>query len=95
MSWDNCCKPKLFFPLNWFNHVELASNRPNSYWNDQFQESFLVHYYESSSRGKFHGKGFPSVRRPNYYAKDKPALVYLGPMQCPLSFYSVKNSRKS
>ena len=80
--------PKLFFRFNWFNHLELAKTKSDSYWEDAFKESVFVHYYESSSRGGAHGKGFPTVLRPNKYGKEKPALAYFGPRECPMSFYS-------
>ena len=81
---------KLFFPYDWFHHVELAEKKPKRYWEEKFNTSLAVTYYGSSSRGGKHGTPFPSVLRPNYYGKEKPALAYLGPKECPLSFYSVR-----
>ena len=84
---------KLFFPYDSFHHVELAENKPKSFWEEKFNTSLAVTYYGSSSRGGKHGVGnnpFPSVLRPNNYGKEMPALAYLGPKECPLSFYSVR-----
>ena len=77
---------KLFFPYDWFHHVELAKHKPNSHWEEKFNTSLAVTYYGSSSRGDKHGTPFPSVLRPNNCGKNKPALAYLGPKECPLSF---------
>ena len=81
---------KLFFPYGWFDHVEMAENKPNCYWEEKFKTSLAVTYYGSSSRGASHGSGFPSVLRPNNYGRKKPALTYLGPKECPLSFFSAR-----
>ena len=81
---------KLFFPYDWFHHVELAQHKANSYWEEKFNKSLAVTYYGSSSRGHKHGTPFPSVSRPNTYGMKKPALAYIGPKECPISFYSVK-----
>ena len=81
-----------FFPYDWFHHVEMIESKPNSFWKEKFKSSLAVTYYGSSSRGPNnpHGTPFPKVLRPNFYGKNKPALAYLGPKECPVSFYSVK-----
>ena len=92
---SECCgvkvvDSKLFFPFDWFHHIILTKQRPDSFWEEQFKDSIFVHYYQSSSRGFKHGSGFPSVLRPNHYGKHKPALAYIAPKECPISFYSTK-----
>ena len=81
---------KFFFPFDWFHHDILTEHKPDHYWDEQFKASIFVHYYQSSSRGFKHGSGFPSVLRPNHYGKQKPALAYIAPKECPISFYSTK-----
>ena len=81
---------KFFFPFDWFHHDILIDHKPDHYWDEQFKQSIFVHYYQSSSRGFKHGSGFPSVLRPNHYGKQKPALAYIAPKECPISFYSTK-----
>ena len=79
---------KLFFPFDFFHHAILIEQKPESFWEEEFKDSIFVHYYQSSSRGFKHGSGFPSVLRPNHYGKLKPALAYIAPKECPISFYS-------
>ena len=86
----NIVDSKFFYPFDWFHHTILNEHMTEQYWDEQFKDSILVHYYQSSSRGGEHGKGFPSVLRPNHYGKRKPALAYFAPKECPFSFYSTK-----
>ena len=84
-------EPKSFYPFDWFHAEELnVENHKDDYWDNKFKQSFAVHFYASSSRGRFMGVGFPSISHPNFYGLKKPALAYLGPKECPTSFYSTK-----
>ena len=81
---------KFFYPFDWFHHTILIEQMPDQYWDKQFKDAIFIHYYQSSSRGFKHGSGFPTVLRPNHYGKHKPALAYIAPKECPISFYSTK-----
>ena len=82
-------EPSLFFPYDWFHHVELGEKKSKHYWDEKFKKSLAVTYYEASSMFT-PTRSSPSVLRPNIYGREKPALAYLGPKECPISFYSVK-----
>ena len=82
-------EPSLFFPYDWFHHVELREKKSKLYWEEKFKNSLAVQYYEASSMFT-PTRSSPSVLRPNVYGTEKPALAYLGPKECPISFYSVR-----
>ena len=81
-------EPRLFYPVNWFHASELQQSRLKEHWEELFKKSLVVHFYGSSQEGS--GGGVQRVLRPNNYGKEKPAMTYLGPRECPLSFYSTR-----
>ena len=79
-------KPRLFYPVDWFNAGVLMGKHHNSYWETLFNQSYVVHFYESSAKNGGHQK----VLRPNMYGREKPAHAFLGPNECPVSFFSAR-----
>ena len=88
-SRDHCSgmtvvEPRLFYAVNWFHAGELQSSKLKEYWDELFKKSLVVHFYGSSQQGS------KVVLRPNNYGKTKPAMTYIGPTECPVSFYSTR-----
>ena len=83
-------QPRSFFPMSWSNAVDLMKKHLDSYWDERFKNSYVVHFYETSSQKAFgkYDDNNPKVLRPNNYGKYKPALAYIGPTECPMSFFS-------
>ena len=81
-------EPRLFYPVDWFHGSELQNSNLKEYWDDLFKKSLVVHFYGSSMAGT--GGSHATVLRPNNYGKEKPAMTYLGPKECPVSFYSTR-----
>ena len=78
-------RPRLFYPLDWFGAADLWTKHLDSYWESLFNQSYVVHFYESSTKNL----GMKAkVLRPNMYGREKPAFAFLGPKECPISFFS-------
>ena len=78
-------EPWLFYPVDWFHSTILNKNHMlvDSYWEEKFKNSVAVHFYGSLVRNDN-----DKVMRPKNYGKKKPAMAYIGPKACPLSFFS-------
>ena len=81
-------EPRLFYPVDWFHGSELQNSNLKEHWDDLFKKSLVVHFYGSSMAGT--SGSHATVLRPNNYGKEKPAMTYLGPKECPVSFYSTR-----
>ena len=77
-------EPRLFYPVDWFNSGHLLNKKVDSYWDELFKKSYVVHFYGTST------KTSAKVLRPNNYGKAKPSLTYLGVQECPISFFSAR-----
>ena len=76
--------PSLFYPFSWMEASDLAKGRPLEEWKKIFENSVSVDFFYSSIRQHI------KIMRPQYYGRDIPAMAYLGPSYCPISFYSEK-----
>ena len=78
-------KPDLFYPFDWFHSTILSKNHmlDDGYWEEKLKNSVAVHFYGSLVR---HDND--KVLHPRHYGKKKPAMAYIGPKACPLSFFS-------
>jgi hypothetical protein len=79
-------EPRLFYPYNWFLAHELTQTQLDDFWEEKFKKSYVVHFYGSSSDKH----GVTKYLRPNNYGRKKPAYAYIGPSECPMSFYSTR-----
>ena len=87
-------EPRLFYPVDWSNAGLLPNKNSDSFWNELFSKSYVVHFYGTSSQ--YYGiqamgmsvDNNPEVLQPKHYGNEMPALAYLGPTECPLSFFS-------
>ena len=78
----------IFYPYDWTHHVELGEKKSKLYWEEKFRKCLAVTYYQASSMFT-PTRSSTFVLHPKKYGAEKPALAYLGPKQCPISFYSV------
>ena len=78
-------EPWLFYPVDWFHSTVLDNSHmfDDRYWEEKFKNSVAIHFYGSLVR---HDND--KVLRPRLYGKKKPAMAYIGPKSCPLSFFS-------
>ena len=85
-------KPSSFYPMNFYSAGDLSKKRPISYWEEHFQDSYAIHFYKTSHQQLFgtQPENNPTVLQPKHYGKELPALPYLGPRNCPLSFWSTR-----
>ena len=86
-------EPRLFYPFDWFNAAELSTSKLNSFWDDNLKKSYVVHFYGSSSQKTIEGKKMENrggILARKYYGKLAPALAYIAPKECPVSFFSQK-----
>ena len=78
-------EPWLFYPVDWFHSTVLNNNHlfVDGYWEEKFKNSVAVHFY-----GSLVSHDNDRVLPPKNYGKKKPAMAYIGPKACPLSFFS-------
>ena len=95
---ENCVgmkiiKPRHFYPLDLINANIIQSY---DYWYELFKNSVAIHFSKGS---KLYGSlkegvndsthpRHKKVLQPNDYGKNKPAMTYIGSMNCPLAFFS-------
>lgn len=86
-------KPRFFYPLNL---IDVRVIQSYNYWYQLFKSSVAINFskrftYYGSVKEDANDKLNPSNRkvlRPKDYGKNKPAMTYIGSIECPLSFFS-------
>ena len=78
---------KYFYPFPWFEASSAISQKKSlEEWEDFFKDSYSADFFATSVMGTSKTR----VQRANFYGKQKPAFVYLGPKYCPTSYFSAK-----
>ena len=75
---------KYFFPVPWQGASLLFENKNPEYWDKFFQNSYAVHYYDSSVNGRKMNR----IQQPRFFGKEMPALTYLSLSHCPIALHS-------
>jgi hypothetical protein len=77
--------PKFIFPVPWQIGTTLyETERTAKEWLELFAEAYSVDFFQSSLGN------YQKIMRPKYYGKKLPAYATLGPIYCPLSYFSEK-----
>ena len=79
--------PKYFFPFPWLKANAIKNQKKSlEEWEDFFKDAYSADFFASS------GATLSNIRvqRAQFYGRQKPAFLYLGPKYCPTSFFSAK-----
>ena len=55
-------------------------------WEDFFKDAYSADFFASSVMGSSKTR----VQRAQFYGRQKPAFLYLGPKYCPTSYFSAE-----
>ena len=80
---------KSFFPIGWRNHKQFWELKTRDEWYEQFQHSYGLHFYHSSSQ-RFNPYHDINPSAPSN--ATKPALQIFALDHCPVSFWSNQTS---
>ena len=75
-----------FYPIGWRQQEKLYDHKTRSDWYQIFQESYAVHFFQSSP--KRHPLN-ENIMRPKYYGARKPAYLVLALDHCPVAYWSI------
>ena len=75
---------KYFFPVPWQGASMLFEKKSGASWDEFFQNSYAVHYYDSSVNGMKMNR----IQQPRFFGKEMPALTYLSLSHCPIALHS-------
>ena len=75
---------KYFFPVPWQEASMLFEKKSPAFWDEFFQNSYAIHYYDSSVNGMKMNR----IQQPRFFGKEMPALTYLSLSHCPIALHS-------
>ena len=79
--------PKYFFPIPWVESTDMIIQRKSlQEWEDFFKDAYSADFFASSGASLSNMR----VQRAQFYGRQKPAFLYLGPKYCPTSYFSAK-----
>ncbi|XP_040570279.1 lactosylceramide 4-alpha-galactosyltransferase [Lepeophtheirus salmonis] len=76
--------PNLFYPFKWEESAFLHDFYTQQKWEDIFRKTVSVDFFQSSSEST------SKILKRKYYGASFPAIVYLGPLFCPVAYDSQK-----
>ena len=78
---------KYFFPFPWTKASDMITQRKSlKEWEEIFKDAYSADFFASSVTGSSKTR----VQRAQFYGRQKPAFLYLGPKYCPTSYFSAK-----
>ena len=76
--------PELFYAFNWITCVKLVETKSREEWNEIFKNSYTQDFFSSSTKNSI------KIMKARNYGQKMPAMSHLGPLMCPLAYYSEK-----